>query len=72
MRRRGVRRDPVVARAEWRREDGALRLFVELRDVNYPGSTYTLSFAPERDRLAGIYFQAVERQTFDVEFVRLS
>jgi len=60
----------TVARAEWRREGGRLRVFVELRDVNYPGSTYTLSFLPEQDRLVGVYFQAVQRQTFNVEFVR--
>jgi len=59
-----------VSRAEWRREGGHLQVFVELRDVNYPGSKYTLRYAPEQDRLVGDYFQAVQRQTFDVEFVR--
>ena len=59
-----------VARAEALREGGALTLFVELRDVNYPGSTYRLVYDPARDVLGGLYFQAVEQQTFDVEFVR--
>jgi hypothetical protein len=59
-----------VARAEALREGGALTLFVELRDANYPGSTYRLTYDPGRDVLAGLYFQALERQTFDVEFVR--
>jgi hypothetical protein len=59
-----------VARAEWRREGGRLHVFIELRDVNYPGSTYTLDFSSERDRLVGAYFQAAQQQTFDVEFVR--
>ena len=59
-----------VARAEWRRESGRLRVFIELRDVNYPGSTYTLNFSSEQDRLVGAYFQAAQQQTFDVEFVR--
>ena len=59
-----------VSRAEWRREGGRLRVFIELRDVNYPGSTYTLDFLPEQDRLVGAYFQAAQQQTFDVEFVR--
>jgi len=36
-----------VSRAEWRREGGQLRVFIELRDVNYPGSTYTLGYVPE-------------------------
>ena len=42
----------------------------EQRDVNYPGSTYNLQYDPETDRLKGTYFQAVERQTFEIQFVR--
>jgi hypothetical protein len=59
-----------VSRAEWRREEGRLLVFVELRDVNYPGSTYNLRFVPDKDRLVGGYYQAVQKQTFDVEFTR--
>ena len=59
-----------VSRAEWRREEGRLLVFVELRDVNYPGSTYNLRFVPDRDRLVGAYYQAVQKQTFDVEFAK--
>ncbi len=59
-----------VSKAEWRQKDSALTVFVELRDVNYPGSTYTLQYDPASDRLKGTYFQAVEKQTFTIEFVR--
>jgi hypothetical protein len=59
-----------VARAEFTRKDGTLMVVVELRDVNYPGSTYTLQYDPESDRLMGTYFQAVAKQTFRVEFAR--
>ncbi len=59
-----------VARSEWRREGDSLTVLIELRDVNYPGSTYRLAFTPGSDRLDGSYFQAVEHQTFDVMFVR--
>lgn len=59
-----------VARAEASQEGEALRLFIELRDVNYPGSTYSLKYDAGRDVLEGAYFQAVERQTYDVSFVR--
>ncbi len=59
-----------VSRAEWKRDGGAVRLFVELRDSNYPGSTYSLRYLADQDRLVGAYFQAVQGQTFDVEFVR--
>ena len=59
-----------VYRAEHHRKDGKITLFVELRDVNYPGSTYTLQYDPAADRLKGAYFQAVEKQTYQIEFAR--
>ena len=59
-----------VFRAKWSRREGKINLFVELRDVNYPGSTYNLQYDPESDRLKGTYFQAMERQTYDIQFVR--
>jgi hypothetical protein len=59
-----------VARAEWELKDGAIAVFVELRDVNYPGSTYTLQYDPASDRLVGIYYQAAMQQQFEVEFIR--
>jgi hypothetical protein len=60
-----------VAQAKVRRMEKALTVFVELRDVHYPGSTYTLDYEPETDRLKGLYFQAALNQTFDVEFERV-
>jgi hypothetical protein len=60
-----------VFRAEAVKKDGTITLVVELRDVNYPGSTYTLQYDAAADRLKGTYFQAVERQTFNVQFVRV-
>lgn len=60
-----------VFRAEWNRKEGRINIFVELRDVNYPGSKYILQYDPESDRLTGIYFQAVERETYDIEFERI-
>ena len=60
-----------VSRAEWRHDSGRLQVFIELRDANYPGSTYTLRYAPQQDRLVGDYFQAVQQQTFYVEFIRM-
>jgi len=60
-----------VWRAEWNHQAGYLGAFVELRDVNYPGSTYTLAYNPTQDRLVGIYFQAAMKQQFNVEFERI-
>lgn len=60
-----------VAKAEASRDGGTVKVFIELRDVNYPGSTYTLTYDPASDQLNGIYYQAVEKQRFPVAFVRL-
>jgi len=59
-----------VGNSNWEESHGNLEIKVVLRDVNYPGSTYTLSYLPDRDILAGDYFQAVQGATFYVEFVR--
>jgi hypothetical protein len=60
-----------VAKAEAVKAGGDLKVFVELRDVNYPGSTYTLTYEPTTDSLAGTYFHAVSGQNMDVEFNRV-
>jgi hypothetical protein len=59
-----------VAKAEWRSMAGRIQVFVELRDVNYPGSTYTLIYDAAKDRFEGYYYQAVQKQTFNVVFER--
>ena len=60
-----------VSRSGWVLEDGNLLVFVELRDQGYPGSTYTLAYQPDTDRLLGVYFQAAAQQQFEVEFQRI-
>jgi hypothetical protein len=60
-----------VSRAEASRERAAIKVFVELRDVNYPGATYTLTYDPEGDQLKGVYYQPALQQSFAVFFVRL-
>ena len=47
------------AKADATRDGSTLKVLVELRAPNYPGSTYTLSYDPQQDQLKGIYFQAV-------------
>jgi len=59
-----------VSRAEWHRHSDALHVFVELRDTNYPGATYSLRYLPAIDQLAGNYFQPLSQQTIQVHFVR--
>jgi len=60
-----------VSRAEASQEGTTTKVFIELRDTNYPGSTYTLTYDPQSDQLKGVYFQAALQQSFDVVFVRL-
>jgi hypothetical protein len=60
-----------VAKADASRKGSSIEVFIELRDVNYPGSTYTLTYDAKSDRLVGRYYQAVARETFDVFFVRM-
>jgi hypothetical protein len=60
-----------VAKAEATHDGGATKVFIELQDVNYPGCTYTLVYLPERDLLAGVYYQALQRQSYEVFFERM-
>lgn len=57
--------------SNWKVEDNRIHLFIELRDINYPGSTYALIYVNEQDVLTGAYFQAVEKQTFSIKFLRI-
>jgi len=59
-----------VGRAICENNYGNLKIYIELRDVNYPGSNYTLNYLPDRDILAGEYYQAIEGATYYVEFSR--
>ena len=47
------------------------KVFIELQDVGYPGSSYTLTYYPQKDVLVGIYHQAAMGQDFEVVFVRM-
>ena len=60
-----------IGKAEASRGGDGTKVFIELRDVNYPGSTYSLTYDAAGDQLKGIYYQAVERQRFPVAFARL-
>jgi hypothetical protein len=60
-----------VSKAQATRDGATVRVFVELRAPNYPGSTYTLTYDSKRDELYGVYYQAVEGRSFDVVFARM-
>jgi hypothetical protein len=60
-----------ISRAEASQVGATTKVFIELRDKNYPGSTYSLTYDPQSDQLKGTYFQAALQQTFEVEFIRM-
>lgn len=60
-----------VSRAEAALDGTSLKIFIELRDTNYPGATYDLTYDPESDQLKGVYFQPALQQSFQVFFVRM-
>jgi hypothetical protein len=58
------------SRAEATRDGNEIRVFLELTAGGYGGSTYTLTYGPEKDILRGVYYQAVARQRYDIYFER--
>jgi len=60
-----------VSKAKASAEGSKVKVFIELYDEGYPGSTYDLTYDPGSDVLLGNYFQAAIRQNFDVVFVRM-
>ena len=60
-----------VGKAKLYKERGFVKVFIELQDVNYPGSTYTLIYDKESDQLRGTYYQATQQQEFEIAFERM-
>lgn len=59
-----------IAAANAALHNNTIKLFVELRDVGYPGSKYDLVYMPDDDILQGTYFQAQIQELYDVVFLR--
>ena len=59
-----------IAEANVSLQKGLVKLFIKLQDKGYPGSTYILYYYPEKDALAGFYYQAAVGQTYEVVFFR--
>ena len=60
-----------VSVAEASKDNNIVKVFIELRDVGYPGSTYSLAYIPSENMLIGIYYQAKLGQTFEVIFIKV-
>ncbi len=59
-----------VAKAKASIEEDQIKIYIEMQDVGYPGSNYTLIYDKENDRLVGVYYHAVLKQEFDIYFLR--
>ena len=60
-----------VSKAQASLQKGYIKVEMELRDIGYPGSRYTLIYDQPKDRLIGFYYHAVSGQNFEVVFVRM-
>ena len=60
-----------VSQAQVTQKEGEIQIFIELRDVGYPGASYALRYNAKHDVLTGLYHQPAVGQTFDVAFVRM-
>jgi len=59
-----------VAKAKASIEEDQIKIYVEMQDVGYPGSNYTLTYDKENDRLVGVYYHAILKQKFNIYFIR--
>jgi hypothetical protein len=59
-----------VVSAKATKDGAAVKVYLELNDVNYPGCKYNLTYLPAQRQLVGTYFQAAMQQTYEVAFER--
>jgi len=59
-----------ISETKWKVHEGYVYFYVLFDDVGYPGSYYSLGYFPEEDKLYGKYFQATQKQQYDIVFER--
>ena len=59
-----------VSQARANLKDTKIHIFIELNDKGYPGAIYNLTYNENHDTLAGLYYQPIVGQTFEVIFVK--
>ncbi len=59
-----------VEQASISRQEGLIKLFINLQDKGYEGSTYTLYYYAEKNAMAGFYYQAAMDRTYQVIFMK--
>ena len=60
-----------ISETHWKTSDGYFYFYIKFDDEGYPGSYYSLGYYPEEDRLFGFYYQAMQKQKYDVVFERM-
>lgn len=60
-----------IEKANWQKSGTLLTVYIEFQDPEYPGSNFKLNYIPERDVLAGGYYDATEGMKDPVEFIRI-
>ena len=59
-----------ISKAQASIEEKQIKIYVEMQDIGYPGSNYTLTYDKDNDQLVGVYYHAVLKQNFNIYFVR--
>ena len=60
-----------IEEARVTRKEKKPHIFIELRDVGYPGATYNLFYDSQNDVLVGVYYQPAVNESFEVVFTRM-
>jgi len=59
-----------VAEAKASLESDRTNIYIEMQDVGYPGSSYSLTLDSEARRLVGTYYHAISKKNIQIYFVR--
>ncbi|WP_281322931.1 hypothetical protein [Flavobacterium aestivum] len=60
-----------IEKAVWTNSSDVLRIYILLREDNYPGSSFSLNYIAEKDLLLGVYFDALTNISYTVSFKRV-
>jgi hypothetical protein len=60
-----------IEKAVWTNSSDVLRIYILLREDNYPGSSFSLNYMAEKDLLLGVYFDALTNESLTISFERI-
>jgi hypothetical protein len=62
----------AIEKSIWTNSSGVLRVYILLREDDYPGSSFTLNYVAVRDVLVGVYYDALTQKSYPVTFERVN